>query len=706
MPTLIERIASRLPVIGGARTAVSPIAFHPPNQQYFGSGIGTHPSHQTLLAENIGIADTATRAIANRLASLDLLVKTTRRTVEGTTEDEILDDHPLKLLLDRPHPNYSQMQMLRLMGQYIPTVGEAYLLKVGNRLGVPTELHPIPPWLISPQMSQGVVVAYVVQTGGGDQYPIKPESIVRIYFPDPQSPWTSEGYLGPTGIEVDSIKFAGQHLRYHYQNDATPKTWMESGVEATAFEPEDKERFYAQWEQRYHRRRGSNTGGPAILPFGYTLKDMPFVTGSDITPLLDFWERSILKAFGTPRSILGEVVSGDRSSAETNQYVFDRHTILPIATLIADAFTHQLAPDFDASLFVEFDSFVSDDKHFKLEQETADLAGKVRSINQVRIDRGLDPVEWGELPVGQLGQVPYDGSDDFSLPPDGDGAIDDEEPEPIADEGEEMDLEPDEPRQRANIRAGYFDPKVTWKRVVAREKKYIPSLAKAMRRIFAAQRDDVLKNLNASMPRARITAEELFDPADPRWAKMFKINVDPIREAMFLEILGETLVGLGIEEFIFTDAMKASLERFGAELIKHTGRTTKRRIQGQLIEATEEGEGIGSVAKRIKGVFAERRKNHAVTIARTEVGKAQSDAQIEGFKQGGVEKKKWITSLDDRVRETHLPLEQEVVGINEPFRLDPGELAEAPRIGWEGVELSAANTVNCRCDVSPVVDTK
>ena len=160
------------------KRATDPIAFHAPGHTFFGHGVGgpRQPSHETLLAESLGIGDAATRAIGNRLSSLNPLVKTSRRTTEGTLEDEIIDDSPLKMLMDRPHPNYSRAQLLRLTGQYIVTVGEAYWLKVGNRLGLPVELHPIPPQMIEPEMRQGVVDHYVVTDGSGQSESHRAES--------------------------------------------------------------------------------------------------------------------------------------------------------------------------------------------------------------------------------------------------------------------------------------------------------------------------------------------------------------------------------------------------------------------------------------------------------------------------------------------------------------------------------------------------
>ena len=121
--TLRERLPAWLG--GKQRAAGPPIEWHQPNTEWFGPGLGNQPSHDTLLKENIGVPDRATRAIANRLSTLNPQIKISRRETGGTETDEILDDHPLKALLDRPHPNLSRAQLLRLTTQWIVTVGEA-----------------------------------------------------------------------------------------------------------------------------------------------------------------------------------------------------------------------------------------------------------------------------------------------------------------------------------------------------------------------------------------------------------------------------------------------------------------------------------------------------------------------------------------------------------------------------------------------------
>ncbi len=639
--SLRSRVAS---IFRGQRAATTAIEFHPPSSAYFGTGLSNQPDHTTLLQESLGTADTATRAIANRVSTLEPLVKVRKRDVAGTEVDEILDDHVLKRLLDRPHPNFSRAQLFRLTAQWIISTGEGYWLKVDNGFSVPSELHPVPPAMIVPVLQGGVVRSYAVSDGRGRQEQIPADVVIRFYFPDPENPWRSEGYLGPNASNTDAAKFARQHLRRHFQSDATPKSAIELAEGATGFKDDDeRSRFWGLWKQRFHNRTGTETGLPMVLPPLWKLIQMGMQTGADITPLLSFYSDDQLMNFGVPRSVLGQVVSGDRSSAETTEWIFDLHTVSPIATLISDTLTLQLAPDFDESIFIEFEEFIAKDKAFDLQREETDLRTKVRSVNQVREDRGLDPVPWGEQPVGAFTDVPYTG-ESFDEP---EAEVEDEEP-PVPDE----DLDDEEPRQRSFARIQTHEIE----QIVAAIDD--PQMLKAM----SAELRELITALGQSAI-AEVGVEQLFSGADPR-----------------------------VTQF---------LEGHAAQSIERIGDTTKAAIRQALLDGTEAGEGVSGLSTRIGDVFKDARGYRSRTIARTETVAAQTFATETGYGQAGVDAKEWLSSRDGSVRDTHQPvvgLDGEVVPMGDNFTSPDG--ARGPGPGLMGV---AAEDINCRCTLLPVL---
>src|SRR3990172_3622952 len=159
---------------------------------------------------------------------------------------------------------------------------------------MPVELHPVPPRMVEPIVAGNVIVGYLVTDANGRQERKPPRDFVRFWFPDPENPWRSEGYLGPSRIQAHAHKFASQHLRAHYAFDATPKTVLEASAEAQGFDTDAKDRFYALWREHFSSRTGSRAGLPAITPAGYKLVELAMQTGAEIKPLLEYFRDDLL----------------------------------------------------------------------------------------------------------------------------------------------------------------------------------------------------------------------------------------------------------------------------------------------------------------------------------------------------------------------------------------------------------------------------
>jgi len=84
----------------------------------------------------------------------------------------------------------------------------------------------------------------------------------------------------------------------------------------------------------------------------------------------------------------------------------------------------------------------------------------------------------------------------------------------------------------------------------------------------------------------------------------------------------------------------------------------------------------------------------SMTISRTEMGTIASLSRFDAFRSEGVEKIQWLTSNDDRVRETHAMTNEEVVTFGDKFSNglrypreqggDPGEVINC-RCAWIAV---------------------
>ena len=671
----------------------SPIPITPEYSTSF-SGMGEDPTKRILLGERQGIPELAQRAIANRVASINWQTKRTVRTDAETTEDEILDDHPLTRLLENPHPDFTGQQVFRLLAEAIVAVGEGYWYLVTNSFNRPATLQPFQVGTTWPIIRNGVVQGYGQRDGKGAQITLRREDVVRFWWPDLESLYGSRGYFGPNWVYNDSLKFQGEHMRSHWQNDATPKVILKA-VEEWAEKPDQSNwnRFTQAWRQEMHGRKGSKRGLPSRIPSGWDVVMVAAQSGADVAPLLEWLQQEQLINFGVPNAILGKVVSGDRSSAETTSWIFDLYTVTPIVDMIRDTINNNLVSRFAPDLFVDYEPFVAPDKEFELKRDVALVEAKIVSPDEVRTDGGRDEAPWGKYPPGTFGDQPYTGEatdNPFTTDVDESGGA------PPTDETDED--EPEEERKRLPVsRASmlkHFEPARQWTWRRQQEKRWERRMNERVLQVFTAQQSMTTEALRALQQRAE--GDELFD--DAAWGALWERIVEPVRRRAYVDAGQQTARMLGGFDFELTQTVVQELRRQGADLVTYANRTTLTALREQLVEGAQAGESIDKLERRIDAVFLGRRSNSR-TIARTEILRATEDAQIQSFQQSGVvERKRWNSSRDGAVRDSHIESYIPVVPTSQPFVLPDGERGMYPGDS----SFSAGNSINCRCFVTPV----
>jgi hypothetical protein len=697
-----------------ARAFANAIAFHPSTRF---TGLGSQPSDALLLHEANGWADIAGRQIGNRLSSLTLEVVAVRMA-GGKEQELVLPTHELADLLRYPGGTHSMSQMLSLLGQYLPHIGQGYWLKVGapGPSGRVNSLHVMLPQRIEPMFESGRVAQYLVTDGNGRQAPVPADDVIRFWRPDPETLYTARGYLGPQSIMADATKFAAATLRAHYQSNGTPDIVLESKEGATVPPPPGSElalRFNEAWRQAYHRIDGGARGLPAILPIGVVAHVLDAADKGQLVVVLDAGRDQLLAAYGVPKSLVGQTddTGLGRANAETNQFVFDQHAVKPLADLIADALTTQLArPLYGPSIRVRFAEFVTRDKDFELKREAQDLQLGVRVINEVRANRGEPPKPWGDLPKGTFADAPYTGEVASTTPsPDNAAALGGDATPPRA-RG---------PAARAAGVGAGSSPVVLaeWKRTQLRERQFVPRFDLAMRKVLRAQQRDVMAQLdkaglNRSGGARALTDAEVLEIVrrslgPQRWEAVFKAQTDPVRKASMLASGQQALDLIDIDAtFQFTPRVVAILQAQGLSFRERVSATTLKTLSEEITTALAEGaaagEGVSERAKRIEiaiGDGFDIRRSHSKTIARTEMGKATQKAQTEGYRQSGiVEQKQWNTSRDDAVRDSH-QIDGQIVALDDEFVLEDGARASEPMAD----SLPAEDVINCRCFVTPVI---
>ena len=131
--------------------------------------------------------------------------------------------------------------------------------------------------------------------------------------------------------------------------------------------------------------------------------------------------------------------------------------------------------------------------------------------------------------------------------------------------------------------------------------------------------------------------------------------------------------------------------------------TTAKNVQGIIEQGLLSGASVNQIAIAIDN-SAQFGIGRSRMIARTEATKAINLATDQSYQTAANEgikiRKQWLSSRDDKVRETHQELDGQTVGVNEDFTVpSTGEQAPAP-----AAFASAAESINCRCTIVPVID--
>lgn len=79
-------------------------------------------------------------------------------------------------------------------------------------------------------------------------------------------------------------------------------------------------------------------------------------------------------------------------------------------------------------------------------------------------------------------------------------------------------------------------------------------------------------------------------------------------------------------------------------------------------------------------------------VVETDTTRIYNEASLDAAKKAGAQYKTWNTMADDRVRDTHWPLESITIPIDAWFYSWDGDKAQAP-----GGFANPENVINCRC---------
>lgn len=524
----------------------------------------------------------------------------------------------------------------------------------------------------------------------GDRITYLPSEVIRICNFNPYDWFSGIANYFPAKLAILNDIKANIWNNRTYDNDAVPAGILHS-KSSGPIDKTDRDEIRKTWYQ--------NQGGPGnarrVAVLGSELeyqqialnqKDMEFIKQKEAAI------EEITSAFGLNKIALGKYESINYATIVEGRRMLWEDTYIPIDDIILDAINQQwikfINPRQEMSL-------VSDTSKIRVLQ--ADYS-KPMAAAKTMYDMGVTTavaLRVNNIPITEedlaaqpwLNEQPVKPSP-FSFPPS-------EEPVPPAKSVQKIvKLSPE---SRAKFSDSYIarvlDPG---------EKTMLTRLVK----FFNAQRNEMQDKVDAYFrnKKAIEKADKEIDPGaflldvDKETDKMVKQVYRPqvkeqlAREALELEAeLGDLI------HWAVSDPMISGFVSQRRKFLEKINTTTFNACRDKIADAIEEGSDlpwtISDYSKAIKEAIAEVgeiRKNQSVMIARTETGTISNNARNDCFKEEGVEYKQWITAGDEKVRETHVAEDGEILPMDERFAnsglmypMEPGG--------------DAGEVINCRC---------
>ncbi len=221
-----------------------------------------------------------------------------------TSGEEILERHGMTDLVRKPNPFYSGHALWRAtIGTWILD-GNAYWIKLRDRIGKPIQLWWIPPWLMAPARSEdsSVFISHYEYTVGGETINLDPSDVVHFRNGlDPRDPRLGMSDLHSVLREVFSDDEASNFTAAILRNSGVPGVII-SPKNGTVDAEEAKTA-----ELRFAQRTGGDRRGMAfamrspteVHQFSWSPAQL------ELGSLRDVSEKRVCATIGVPAAVVG-----------------------------------------------------------------------------------------------------------------------------------------------------------------------------------------------------------------------------------------------------------------------------------------------------------------------------------------------------------------------------------------------------------------
>lgn len=655
------------------------------------------------------------RYIARTCASEELKLYKKSDYRKNGDNAEIIGEHELYDVLERPVATFPELDgwtLRYLTFAYIDLVGECGWLKVRDGRKI-IALLPIPKaWIISkPTVGNHFFEIMPYGTLGGISLTVPSEDFIYFRDVDLSDPYGSgKGLSESLADELETDEYASKYQKNFFFNDATPP-YIVTGYQGNE---QGADRLKKSLKEkiggfRKAREPAVLTGAMDIKPIGIAPKEL------DMIESRKFLRDECLQHYQLPPEIFGIIENSNRATIDSSFYLTQKNVIIPRLKFFERVLNNQLLNEYD-DLICRHKTQVIEDEDLNLRIYSFGVQNGCITREQFCEKFGINPnPEEGHyiIPMGQT-IIPADEDIDLVNIPSPEPTEDDVV---ITDDSKgksitEYQIQKSREREDWKIKSWQsFDEK-------AKSKEFL--FLNSIKKISEKQKADFntaikeLKELNDATINNLVNDyftkdvdEKVKHSLAGAWLESMRAGRENAKKIMSVKKDITTIDDVTITNEMFNQWV----ERYGLVKSEELNQTSKKKLleklRGILAEGIEEGDSVEVLKKKLKegaeSVYEELSTVRARMIARTETGSSVNIGQVATYKTSGVEQKEWLSTFDNRTRDSHLAMAGKVANIDETFEVENENGGIDNMLYPLDPNGSAGNVVNCRCTILPVI---
>lgn len=569
-------------------------------------------------------------------------------------EGALIPNHPLTQVLQKPNPEFSGQDLMEFLIAHLELVGNALWQPIIVN-GKVKEIWPVMPDLVKPipsDMRGEWLKGWEVTSVDGRQLIVPSEQFIHFMQIDPGNPYWGMGPLQAAARTIDTDNEALDTQKISMQNRGMP-----DGIFSfeTILTPEQFEETRLQIKENFLTKDKKRE--PWVLGAGAKWNQMSLNAVE-----MDFMasrlqnKRDIAGVFGISPIFLGDLEQSSYNNMVEAKKSLYEEVIIPLLDDVKSTLNLRLAP-FYSDIIISYDisriPALREDFTKKVEQAKSLWAMGVPfdQINE-RLEMGFS-----EFTGWRTGFLP------LNLLPTG---------APVKEVTEALELK--------SLNLQTEEQKTAhWKRVDRRRIGWWGVLAKRIAPLYDAEAEAVAKAIRGRTPdQLALASSEAIEGLKPEWEKIMTAVLSALIEDFGNEItedLGGEPKSVSQKEKQYkwtfdpmSLAIRAWIIKNGAASVTSILSTNLADVKRVILAGVDNNLGSAAIGANLQQFYTGQSEFKAMRVARTEVCKASSFGSLEAARQSGVaQKKTWLTSRDDRVRDEHAAMDGETVGLDKRF---------------------------------------